>query len=433
MKHSLKTTLFFVTFISSFSITQAFELPTEMTLKTDFRSWEIKPPQLDFLGESGQKNDFLGMDIALDAQSLEQTQDLLSSTTEGGVDLEKVKKYLREEIAPGIDRAKTSVTLDMDENGNVTFEGTGLYGRRLDIEAAANMLKTALENNIEFITLPLITEAPEVTVKSEKLKEMGVVEWVSSGETDFAGSPRNRVHNIDTGLEKFQGTIVAPGEEFSFGKTIGAVNGTTGYLPELVIKGDKTLPEYGGGLCQVSTTAYRAMISAGYPILDRRNHSYMVSYYEPLGLDATFYEGGQDIVFLNDTPNYLVMQTFTDGAQAHFNFYGTKPDRTVQMIGPYYSNWRSAPGDRTEYSTDLAEGERKVLGHAVPGVTVTWYRHVTYNDEFEKNEETGQKEKKQFLEKIFSNYQARPNYYLVGGSEPSETPEGEPAPEQTEG
>lgn len=429
MRSINKAPLLILALLSLAPVAHGFELPAEMTLKTDFRTWEIKPPQLDFLGGENHQSTFMGMNIVLSDGGAEQVGELISNTSEQGVDLAKVRRYLEEKIAPGITRDKTSVTLDMDVNGNITFDGTGLYGRRLDVDAAANMVKYALEHQIDFVTLPLVTEDPEVTVKSQKLKDMGIVELVSSGETDYSGSPANRIHNIKTGLSKFQGVMVKPGEEFSFGSTIGPVNGSTGYLQELVIKGDKTIPEYGGGLCQVSTTAYRAMINAGYPILDRRNHSYMVSYYKPLGLDATFYEGGQDIRFLNDTPNHIVMQTLMQDGHTYYNFYGTKLNRTVEMIGPYYSNWRSAPGTRTEYSSSLAPGQKKVLGHAVPGVNVTWYRHVTYNDEFVTNEETGVKENKTFLETIFSNYQARPNYYLVGGPAPSENP----APEQNGG
>ncbi len=415
-----KGLLFFVVFLGLTPFAHAFELPNEMTLKTNFRTWEIKPPNLDFLGGTTEKDDFLGMEVHLNPEDAEKTAGLVSKSSQEGVDLTKIKRYLEDKISPAINRDKTTVTLDMDAEGHITFEGTGLYGRKLDVDAAATMMKYALENNLEFITLPLITEAPEVIVKSDKLKAMGIVELVSSGETDFSGSPNNRIHNINTGLSKFQGVVVKPGEEFSFGSTIGPVNGSTGYKKELVILGNKTVPEYGGGLCQVSTTAYRAMINAGYPILDRRNHSYMVSYYKPLGLDATFYEGGQDIRFLNDTPHHIVMQTFTQDNHTYYNFYGTKPNRTVQMIGPYYSNWRSAPSTKTEYSSSMAPGEKKVLGHAVPGVNVTWYRYVTYNDEFVTDQKTGEKKNKTFLETIFSNYEARPNYYMIGGPAPSE-------------
>ncbi|MFH0837739.1 MAG: VanW family protein, partial [Patescibacteria group bacterium] len=227
----------------------------------------------------------------------------------------------------------------------------------------------------------------------------------------------NRIININNGLSKFAGHLVKPGEEFVFGNTLGTVDGSTGYLKELVIKGDKTVPEYGGGLCQVSTTAYRAVLAAGFPVTARRNHSYAVSYYKPLGLDATVYPPTVELKFINDSPNHLLMQSFTVGNKAYYNFYGTKTNRMVHMIGPYYSSWVSPPDKRVEYSGNLGPGETQIVGHAVPGVNVTWYRYVTYNDEFTKDEKTGEKKNKSFIETIYSKYQARPDYYLVGKTE----------------
>jgi len=200
------------------------------------------------------------------------------------------------------------------------------------------------------------------------------------------------------------------------------VDGSTGYLKELVIKGDKTVPEFGGGLCQVSTTAYRAVLAAGFPVTERRNHSYAVSYYKPLGLDATVYPPSVDMQFVNDSPYSMLIQSFTVDNKAYYNFYGQNLNRTVHMIGPYYGGWFSPPAKRVEYSEKLSPGETQVVGHAVPGVNVTWYRHVTYNDEAVKNETTGKEEPKTFIEMIHSKYQARPDFYIVGGDAPASTP-----------
>ena len=420
MENSNKLTVFALAFFSLAPAVGAFEIPNEIILKTDFRVWEVNLKQANLLTDY-QKTHLSGVDISLLPEDRSRLEGMVVDEQVQGVDLMKLKDYLSTEIAPDIYREKSNVIIDMDEEGNVIFEGTGFYGRELDVDEAARMLKYALENNLEYITLPLITQDPEVMVKNDELIKMGIKEFISSGETDFSGSPSNRIHNINTGLAKFYGHVVAPGEEFSFNDTIGPINGSTGYRKELVIKGNKTIPEYGGGLCQVSTTNYRAILAAGYPIVDRRNHSYMVSYYDPQGLDATIYEGGQDLKFLNDTPHHLVMQSFTDNGHTYYHFYGTKPNRTVHMIGPHYENWRSAPATKTEVSSELAPGQRKVVGHAVPGVDIFWYRQVIYNDEMQMNEETNEKENKQFLETIASYYQARPNYYMVGAGEESES------------
>lgn len=394
----------------------ASELPRSMILKTDFRIWEINPSRLDLFSDY-QKTDFGGVKVAISELDSYLAADLISRESVQGLDSMKIRRYLEAVVSPGVFREKTDVSIDMDEEGNITFEGTGLYGRELDLEAATKMMEYALKHGLKYVHLPLIREDPVVTVLSEELKEIGIKELISGGETDFSYSPRNRISNINTGLSKFAGHIVKPGEEFVFGDVLGPVDGSTGYLKELVIKGPKTVPEYGGGLCQVSTTVYRAVLAAGYPITARRNHSYAVSYYKPLGLDATVYPPSVEMQFVNDTPNHMLIQSFTVGNKAYYNFYGTKTNRTVHMIGPYYGGWFSPPARKIEYSDNLAPGETQVVGHAVPGVNVTWYRYVTYNDEMVTDEETGEETNKTFIETIHSKYQARPDYYIMGKEE----------------
>ena len=128
--------------------------------------------------------------------------------------------------------------------------------------------------------------------------------------------------------------LIKPGEEFSFIKTLGPVDESTGYLPELVIKTDKTVPEFGGGMCQVSTTAFRAALNSGLKVTARTNHAYPVVYYNPQGLDATVYIPNPDLRFINDTPNYILIQTKIVGTQLFFDFYGTSDGRQTKIIGP---------------------------------------------------------------------------------------------------
>ncbi len=385
------------------TLTLASDVQTSMILKTDFRIWEINPSRLNLVSDY-QKTDFMGIQVAINDEDASFVSELLSHEEIEGLDSMKIRQYMETVLAPSIYREKDDITIDMDKDGNVTFDGTGLYGRELDLETATKMMEYALERGMTYVHLPLIREDPVVTVLSKELEEMGIKELVSGGETDFSYSPRNRIININNGLSKFTGHILAPGEEFVFGNILGPVDGSTGYLKELVIKGDKTVPEFGGGLCQVSTTAYRAVLAAGYPVTARRNHSYAVSYYKPLGLDATVYPPTVEMQFVNDTPNHMLIQSFTIDNKAYYNFYSTKTNRTVHMIGPYYSGWFSPPDKKIEYSDNLAPGETQVVGHAVPGANVTWYRYVTYNDE----EDTS------FIETIYSKYQARPDYYIVG-------------------
>lgn len=391
----------------------AMDLPSQLILKTDYKIWTLVPKNMDFFSDYN-KTFFDDFEIQTLPEEQFLIEDFLEDKTYEGIDTAKIRNYLESKVSPYITRGKEDVLIDMDEDGNIAFVGNGLYGRELDLEKATMMIKYALENSVGFLSLPLIREEPIVTVSSEELKGLGIVELVSSGETDFSGSPYNRINNINVGLSKFNGHIIKPGEEFVFGETLGAVDETTGYKPELVIKGDKTVPEYGGGLCQVSTTSYRAALAAGFPVTMRKNHSYAVSYYTPHGLDATVYPPSPDLKFVNDSPAHILMQSFTIGKNAYYNFYGTKDDRDVYMIGPYYSGWTRPPPTKTQYSTSLAPGEVEVLGHAVSGLSSTWYRHVLYN------EEEVAEESRDFIETIFSKYQARPDYYVIGAEAPQE-------------
>jgi len=128
--------------------------------------------------------------------------------------------------------------------------------------------------------------------------------------------------------------LIKPGEEFSFVKILGEVDSDHGYLPELVIKKDKTEPEFGGGICQVSTTAFRAALNSGLKITARRNHAYPVQYYNPQGMDATVYIPRPDLRFINNTPAYILIQTKIEDTELIFKFFGTDDGREVKITGP---------------------------------------------------------------------------------------------------
>jgi vancomycin resistance protein YoaR len=200
-------------------------------------------------------------------------------------------------------------------------------------------------------------------INEKNLSKLGIKELLSTGISDFSGSPNNRRHNIAVGASMFNGIIVKPGDEFSFTTTLGDVSAKTGYLPELVIKEDKTIPEYGGGLCQVSTTAFRAAVLAGLPILEREPHSYRVRYYDwPYGpgFDATVYIPHPDLRFKNDTSAHILIQTYVSGNRLYFEFYGTRGKRSVRIEGPRVLKWLSGGALKTEFYQYVYEGKKLV-------------------------------------------------------------------------
>lgn len=248
----------------------------------------------------------------------------------------------------------------------------------------------------------------------------GIVELIGKATTTFTGSPANRISNIKNGVKFLSGSLVAPGAEFSTLGTLGTIDNTTGYLPELVIREDRTVPEFGGGLCQVSTTLFRAVLNAGLPVTERRNHSYRVSYYEKdgegkylgPGLDATIFEPDPDLKFLNDTGAYILIYAYVVRDTVTFELYGTHDSRTATIKGPTLLTSIPA-GDPIYTETDtLPAGVTKQVETPHPGGTATALYTVKYPD--------GHVATKEFK----SSYRRWPARYLVGtgGASPTPTP-----------
>lgn len=257
------------------------------------------------------------------------------------------------EASAAINQPTKNAKLVLDETGVWAKEfEPGQNGQGLDLYKTYKLL-AAGQNKI---TLPVLVSKP--TNALGDTNELGIIELVATGESDFKGSPYNRRVNINVGASRFQGLVLKPGEEFSFNKFLGDVDGENGFLPELVIKKTGTVPEFGGGLCQVSSTAFRAAMNAGLPITARRNHSYAVQYYAPQGTDATIYPGVQDFKFINDLSSHLLIRTRIEGNKLFYDFYGTKDDRKISFDGPY------------QYDKQ-ANGAMKA----------TWTRWVEYNGE----------------------------------------------------
>lgn len=227
------------------------------------------------------------------------------------------------------------------EDAKLSFSGGGVSafslskdGYELDSQKSFDEAMKAFAENPSTKDITLATNALKPAVTSTNLDQYGIKELIGEGVSNFRGSPQNRIHNVTVGASKFNGVLIKPGEEFSFIKTLGPVDASTGYLPELVIKTDKTIPEYGGGMCQVSTTMFRAALNSGLKITARTNHAYPVQYYAPQGLDATVYIPKPDLMFVNDTPNYILVQTHIEGTQLTFDFFGTSDGRETKIIGP---------------------------------------------------------------------------------------------------
>jgi vancomycin resistance protein YoaR len=290
-------------------------------------------------------------------------------------DKEKASQYLRE-LATSIDKDPVDGKFEMKNNKVADFV-IGSNGKKIIVDKSVEEIRDAIIN--QEIKLQLSVE--EIKAKNvDDMEKMGIKELVATGQSSFAYSPPNRIHNIDVGAQVFNGILIKPGENFSFITYLGEVSEKTGYLPELVIKEDKTIPEYGGGLCQVSTTFFRAAINAGFPIIERSAHAYRVVYYEPAGFDSTIYQPKPDLVFKNDTANYILIQTRISGSDLLVDFYGTADGRKVEVSKSTVYNLVS-PGDPIMIeTTELKPGEKKQTDTAHTGADAYFTRKITYSD-----------------------------------------------------
>lgn len=244
-----------------------------------------------------------------------------------------LRMFIEREIAPKIHRDSINARFEI-RDGRVSQFAMPQDGEDVDIDESIRAIETILFGHKNSAEIVLMHQAPIVR-DVESTQSRGIVSMLARGETDFRGSPKNRTHNIEVGTAKYHGLLIAPGVEFSFNQFLGPVNGDTGFKPELVIKNNVTTAEFGGGLCQVSTTLFRAAVQAGMKITVRHNHSYAVRYYGTPGFDATIYPPYTDFRFLNNTPGYLLIQTKIDGTHLSFELWGTPDGREVEIDGPH--------------------------------------------------------------------------------------------------
>ena len=266
-----------------------------------------------------------------------------------------------------------------DATGQLTVLQPSRPGQRLNVDLTIEAVRQALTSDRRTGTLPIIAIPPEVD--SGQLDQLGIKELIASGTTYFGGSSSARVHNIEVSAEKFGGAVIPPGGIFSFNSTIEAVSGANGFEDSAIIWGDRTAVGVGGGVCQVSTTVFRAALSAGFPLLERHNHGYVVSWYGDPGFDATIYTPYVDFRFLNDSDAHLLVQPVVDSVVGilSFRFYGTKPDREV-IIGEAEVKDVKQPGDPIyQEDASLEPGQIKQVEWAKEGMTTTVIRTVTEN------------------------------------------------------
>src|SRR5258706_6829106 len=298
---------------------------------------------------------------------------------------------LRDLLAPikqQVDRAQADAKFTFnDDTRQLDLIEDSKVGRTMDMDASIKAINDALLRGEH--TVPLsITEAQPQVAGNATGQQLGITELINSETSYFYGSSDARIQNIQAAAARFHGVLVAPGEIFSMDDTMGDVSLENGFAEALIIYGGRTIKGVGGGVCQVSTTLFRTAFNAGFRIVERNAYAYRVSYYEMVasgavdstlaGLDATVYYPLVDFKFKNDSPYWILMETYVNiGARSlTWKFYSTKDGRSVTWNTTGPTNVVPAPAPLFEENPDLKKNEMKQVDYAANGADITVTRTV---------------------------------------------------------
>jgi vancomycin resistance protein YoaR len=275
-----------------------------------------------------------------------------------------------------------------DQTAQIEAIQASNIGRVLDVEASIQTVNNALLKGEHTVALSVSETQPGVADTATGA-QLGITQLIQQQTTYFYGSSDARIQNIVAAAERYHGLLVAPGETFSMGSVLGDVSLENGFAEALIIYGGRTIKGVGGGVCQVSTTLFRTVFFAGFPVVERYSHAYRVAYYEMnssgsvdpnlAGMDATVYFPLVDFKFTNDTPYWLLMETYVDvGARKiTWKLYSTSDGRSVAWNTTGPANVVPAPDPLFEENPDLKAGQIKQVDYAAQGADVTVTRTVS--------------------------------------------------------
>lgn len=301
------------------------------------------------------------------------------------------------------------------KNGRVSAFRPSADGQEIDIDVLKSELlsKTVSVVSSEkpqtiIISVPVKIVTPKVT--TDKANSLGIKELIGKGDSLFQNSIQSRIYNISLAATRLNGILIAPAEVFSFNQALGEIAAFTGYQQAYIIQNGRTVLGDGGGVCQVSTTLFRAALNAGLPIVERHAHAYRVGYYEQdsdPGFDATVYAPSVDLKFRNDTGNYILIQSSVDPAfeQLTFMLYGTKDGRQVVINKSIIIS--QTPPLPPIYQDDptIPKGVIKQVDFQASGANVYFTRQVVKNGKVIASD------------KFVSNYRPWQAVYLKGTKE----------------
>ena len=356
-----------------------------------------KLPLFAFEDKSWQitKNDFLQMVIFSKKDSVVSME----------VDKEKIKKFVTS-IAEQVNRPPKSEIFKVEGDRVIDFR-LPTPGYVVKEHSAVEVFSLALLD----VSMERQLDLPaEEFLPSAGDNSYGIKELLGEGSSTFIGSSQGRLFNIELASKNLNGVLIAPGEIFSFNTNVGPIDYAHGFTSAYIISKGRTVLGEGGGVCQVSTTLFRAVLNSGLPIISRTAHAYRVNYYEqdmPVGFDATIYQPTVDFKFKNDTQNYVLVQSefVSKESKLYFRFYGTKDGRVVKSLESKILSQSPPPEPLYQDDPSLSSGTVNQVDWPAWGAVVELKRVV-------------EKDNKVLYDDTFiSNYQPWRAVYLVGTAE----------------
>ena len=364
---------------------------------------EIQPQILDVSAQADMARQVLSQPLTLTIPNAAQNdpapyvydpqvlaQLLGVQRTENGVQVVLQQTGLRDLLVPvknQLDRKPSDAKFTFnDDTRQLDLISESKIGRTMDIEASIKAINDALFRGEHSVPLVINETQPRVS-STATAQDLGLTELIASETSYFFGSSAERIQNITAAASQFHGILVAPGETFSMGEHMGDVSLDNGFAEALIIYGGRTIKGVGGGVCQVSTTLFRTVFNAGFPVVERTPHAYRVSYYEETasggvdprlaGLDATVYFPLVDFKFTNDSPYWILMETYIGSGSLTWKFYSTSDGRSVTWDTSGVTNVVPAPSPAFEENPDLRKNEMKQVDWAANGADVTVTRTVS--------------------------------------------------------
>lgn len=293
-------------------------------------------------------------------------------------------------LAPRLQAIAAAVSVP-PRNVMLGWDG-GLYvvekdvdGMEADLEAMGDLVQQAARDATRVEALPM-TRVP-ARARADNLDSLGLEHHLGMGTSSFAGSSAARAENVRVSARNISYKLIAPGEMFSCNEVLGPITEENGYIAGTIIQGDWVASDIGGGVCQVSTTVFRAAVNAGFRFSEWNPHSWRLGFYEldgsPPGLDAAIYqpntewEPEQDLRFENTLDSWLLLQVLVDGDRVSAHFYGKDPGWSVELFPPRISEPRPAGEPIERVNSSLAPGERRMVQQAQPGYLVSIRRRIT--------------------------------------------------------